>query len=83
MYCNLTPPQPSTRIAGAFVYSLSDCADICASYNFSNNSTSCGIAFYQPLARRPSNCWIAQTQMLIGSLEAKQGTEVGILVSPL
>ncbi|KAF2483917.1 hypothetical protein BDY17DRAFT_344759 [Neohortaea acidophila] len=98
LHCSLTPPQPSKKLTGAYVYTLADCIDLCAAYNFaaldavgststpsssssSSSNETCTLAFYQPAAARPVNCWIAASQALIGSLQAgEEGLEVGILV---
>lgn len=82
-YCDLTNPiTDSQRIAEAFVYSFSDCVEVCASYNYWSNSTNCTVAAYQPDGKRPGNCWTGKVDGLQASaLNITAGTEVALLDS--
>ncbi|KAK5111145.1 hypothetical protein LTR62_005344 [Meristemomyces frigidus] len=84
LYCNLTNPltrATSTTLAAAFSYSLSDCIEICAGYNYFGNSGNCTVAAYQPTGGRPSNCWLGYTApgLQVGSLKEVDGMDVAIL----
>lgn len=80
-YCDLSSPiTDSARIAEAFVYSFSDCVELCASYNYWSNSSNCTVAVYLPDGSRPGNCWTGRVNNVqASSLNATQGTDVALL----
>ncbi|EMC94766.1 hypothetical protein BAUCODRAFT_559168 [Baudoinia panamericana UAMH 10762] len=83
-YCDLTNPltqSGATRIAQAFVYSFSDCVEVCAGYNFNNAGGNCTIAVYRATGSRPSNCWVGSTASSVSasSLGSDEGTDVALL----
>ncbi|KAK4636386.1 uncharacterized protein CLAFUR5_02213 [Fulvia fulva] len=84
-YCDLSNPlgsNGSQRIAEAFVYSFSDCVEVCAGYNFWNNGGNCTVAVYQSGGGRPGNCWVGYAgQVEVGELKVVQGTDVAVLDS--
>lgn len=83
-YCDLVPPDSAHHISGTFVYSFSDCADLCASYNYATGTSDCNIAYYQPDARRPDiNCWIGAGQAIFSTLDTRKGTDVAIRIPSL
>lgn len=83
-YCDLIPSDSTTRISGIFVYSFSDCADLCASYNFESQTSDCNVAYYEPNISRPAiNCWIAKGQAILSTLQKQEGTDVAILIPSL
>jgi len=83
MYCNLAnplSPNSATKIAEAYVYTFSDCVELCSGYNDLNGDSNCTVAVYQPSNSRPSNCIIGSTTPLsASSLKIDQGTDVAIL----
>lgn len=87
-YCDLSSPlsgqSGASKIAEAFVYSFSDCIEVCAGYNFWNAGDNCTVAVYQPGASRPGNCWVGTTQKLVtlDSLSVAKGTDVALLEQP-
>lgn len=81
-FCNLSNPirEDSQRIAEVFVYSFSDCVEVCASYNYYSDSGKCTVAVYQPDAPRPGNCWTGSVgDVQASALNATRGTEVALL----
>ncbi|EME87511.1 uncharacterized protein MYCFIDRAFT_191928 [Pseudocercospora fijiensis CIRAD86] len=84
-YCNLSNPlsdDGAQRIAEAYVYSFSDCVEVCAGYNFWNDGANCTVAIYQPGGERPGNCWVGNAGSVQASdLNTTQGTDVAILHS--
>lgn len=82
-YCDLENPLTETNgeiIAEAFVYSFSDCVEVCAGYNFVNSASNCTVAVYQPTGGRPGNCWIGNAgEIQPSTLNATSGTNVAIL----
>ena len=82
-HCDLSNPlsaNGSKRIAEAFVYSFSDCVEVCAGYNFWNDGSNCTVAVYQPSGGRPGNCWVGNAgHVQATELKVTQGTEVAIL----
>ncbi|KAK3075980.1 hypothetical protein LTR53_000157 [Teratosphaeriaceae sp. CCFEE 6253] len=83
VYCDLTNPLSQTgasKIAEAYTYSLSDCMEVCAGYNFWSGSSNCTIAAYQPGGSRPGNCWVGYADgVTVSSLKADQGMDVALL----
>lgn len=82
-YCDLAGPlsrSSASRISEAFVYSFSDCIEICAGYNFYNAGSNCTAAVYQPSAARPGNCWVGHVDgVSASSLSTLKGTDVALL----
>lgn len=80
-YCDLASPiSDSERIAEAFVYSFSDCVELCASFNYWSNSTNCTVAVYIPDGTRPGNCWAGEVDNVqVSSLNTTAGTDVALL----
>ncbi|KAK4574428.1 hypothetical protein LTR86_002190 [Recurvomyces mirabilis] len=84
VYCNLTNPllKPTSQtLAVAYTYSLSDCVEVCAGYNYYANSGNCTVAAYQPTGNRPSNCWIGYTTggLQVSSLKESDGMDIAVL----
>lgn len=84
-YCGLSSPlslNGASKIAEAFVYSFSDCIEICAGYNFWNSGSNCTFAVYQPNAARPGNCVLgADDKIKLTDLSIENGTDVALLDS--
>lgn len=82
-YCDLENPLGKTdgqNITQAFVYSFSDCVEVCAGYNFLNSGSNCTVAIYQPAAARPANCWVGNVgEIQPSTLNSTNGTNVAIL----
>ena len=85
-YCDVTGPLTQTgasRIAEAFVYSFSDCIEVCAGYNLYNTGTNnnCTVAVYQSDGARPSNCWVGHVEDVSpSSLSVLEGTDVALVL---
>ncbi|WPG97584.1 Hypothetical protein R9X50_00036200 [Acrodontium crateriforme] len=84
-YCDISSPladSSATRVAEAYVYSFSDCVEICAGYNFLNADSNCTVAVYKAKGTRPSNCWIGSSNNNdVSALENQNGTDVALLES--
>ena len=83
-YCDfaspLTTQTGAQRIAEAFVYSFSDCVELCAGANYWNANANCPVAVYQPEGERPGNCWVGNAASVsVGELERMEGTDVAML----
>lgn len=83
-YCDfaspLTTQTGAKRIAEAFVYSFSDCVELCAGTNFWNANSNCTVAVYQPQGSRPGNCWVGNAESVsVDDLERQEGTDVAML----
>lgn len=83
-YCDLESPLTTTNartISEAFVYSFSDCIEVCAGYNFWAAGSNCTVAVYQPTGTRPGNCWVGSVSVEhgIGGLSVKEGMDVALL----
>lgn len=83
MYCNmanLLSQAGALKITEAFVYSFSDCVDVCSSYNTVNGGSNCTVAAYQASTPRPANCWLGHMDSLsVGSQGVEKGTDVAVL----
>lgn len=81
--CDLQNPlsiNNGKEIAQAFVYSFSDCVEICAGYNNLNSADNCTVAVYEPSAHRPVNCWVGDAgDLQVSTLNITEGTNVAIL----
>ncbi|KAF2210878.1 hypothetical protein CERZMDRAFT_113032 [Cercospora zeae-maydis SCOH1-5] len=81
--CDLENPVSAhhgKQIAQAFVYSFSDCIEICAGYNKLNSAANCTVAAYEPSAPRPANCWLGDAgDVDISTLNTTKGTNVATL----
>ena len=67
-------------ITEAFVYSFSDCVELCAGYNFLNAGANCTFAVYTPKAKRPSNCKVGSADGVSASSQPESdGTDVAML----
>ncbi|KAM3415544.1 hypothetical protein BST61_g9065 [Cercospora zeina] len=81
--CDLQSPlsaKQGKQIAQAYVYTFSDCVEICAGYNKLNNAANCTAAVYEPSAQRPANCWVGDAGNVdISTLNTTEGTNVAIL----
>ncbi|GAB7358301.1 hypothetical protein MBLNU230_g2375t1 [Neophaeotheca triangularis] len=91
LHCDLASPlrelDDTRTLTRAFVYSFTDCIDLCAGFNVGRNGDAeCGIAVYRPEEERPSNCWVGRKGgegegvVEIGRLGTEEGTEVAVLV---
>ncbi|KJX94502.1 hypothetical protein TI39_contig4185g00005 [Zymoseptoria brevis] len=80
-HCALSNPITDTaKLTSAFVYSFSDCVEVCAAYNYWADSSECSVAVYQSNATRPANCWIGKIpELKAGSLKPKDGIDVATL----
>lgn len=81
-YCDIESPLPASgtqTISQAFVYSFSDCVEVCASFNFYAGDNNCTVAVYAPDSRRPANCWIGAPDSSTTKLSKKAGTDVAVL----
>ena len=68
------------QITRAYVYSFSDCIELCASNNLLNSNTECNVVIYTPDDPRPSNCWVGGAQDInASSLTELDGSDVAIL----
>jgi hypothetical protein len=81
VYCDYTNPlaRLGEKIASAYTYSLGDCIEVCAGYNFWNAGSNCTVAAYQPAGDRPGNCWIGTADVTLSDLKTLQGTDVALL----
>ena len=83
VYCDVSNPlsqSSATKIAEAYAYSLADCIEVCAGYNFWGGSSNCTVAAYQPSGGRPGNCWVGHAEpVLPGSLKEDEGMDVALL----
>lgn len=75
----------SRTISEAYVYSFSDCIEVCAGFNFWNNVATCNVAVYQRRGGRPGNCWVGSTGAgaLQGDAEGQFGGQLGTDVAVL
>lgn len=85
-FCNAANPlshKGATRLAQAFVYTFSDCVDVCAGLNYdagSSASTNCSVAVYMPADKRPYNCAVGHiTDTTTDSLGSSKGTNIALL----
>ncbi|KAK6435475.1 hypothetical protein LTR95_008335 [Oleoguttula sp. CCFEE 5521] len=82
-HCALASPlsaSGSTTLSDAFVYSFSDCVELCASFNVVSQKADCSVAVYRPGGNRPGNCWVGKASFDIGSLAADEGTDVAVVL---
>lgn len=64
------------------MYSLDDCAELCASLNFWANDNNCTVAVYDVRRSRPANCVVGKAdEAHAGDLEEKEGIAVAILTT--
>ena len=85
VYCNVTNPlssKGSSKIAEAYTYSLSDCIEVCAGYNFWNKGDNCTVAAYDPTGSRPGNCWVGTAGGNKVDLKDESGLDVAVLQGP-
>lgn len=83
-YCDVDSPLSNSgakTLSEAFVYSFSDCVEVCASLNFYAGDKNCSVAVYQVDGNRPGNCWVGTAETTFAQLEAKTGTDVALLSS--
>ena len=81
MQSPLSSPN-AVKLAESFVYSFSDCVELCAGYNFLNTASNCTFAVYTPGAKRPSNCWVGSADVTVDSAaQVDKGTDVAALQS--
>ncbi|KAK3719449.1 hypothetical protein LTR37_004307 [Vermiconidia calcicola] len=87
LHCDLQSPLSSPtaqRISQAYVYTFSDCVEVCAGHNYQNADSNCTFAVYKPADSRPANCWVGSSEdVSADSLKPEEGTEVAILQQPL
>lgn len=90
VYCDLANPLSqntqnvaySKYISESYVYSMSDCANSCASYNSIQGGSNCTVAVYKSEAQRPSNCFIGYAfNVTASSLAEDQGVQIALLQS--
>jgi hypothetical protein len=64
----------------AFVYSLDDCIEVCASLNYRASDKNCTVAVYDVKGSRPGNCWAGSSEVVnVADLHEKDGMAVAIL----
>lgn len=85
-YCNVNSPFDSSstsaakKLSEAFVYSLDDCIEICASLNFWGNNKDCTVVVYDVKGSRPGNCWVGSANgVKIGESQGEDGLAVAVL----
>jgi hypothetical protein len=83
-YCDVNSPLDSAtnaaKISEAFVYSLDDCVELCASLNFWANDSDCTVAVYDAEGSRPGNCVVGRAEgVKFGGLDQRQGVAVAVL----
>jgi len=82
-YCGFAGPLSRSnayKMAEAFVYSFSDCIEVCAGLNYYSADSNCTVAVYQPSGSRPGNCWVGSaSDATVSSLSVQQGTDVALL----
>jgi len=84
-YCDVASPldgnAKASTLSEAFVYSLDDCIELCASLNYWANEASCTVAVYDVKGSRPGNCWVGKAEGVVGvsDLEEKDGVAVAVL----
>jgi hypothetical protein len=83
-YCDVGSPLDNvtnaSRLSEAFVYSLDDCIELCASLNFWASDRNCTVAVYDVNGTRPGNCFVGRVAgVQIGDLGEKDGTAIAIL----
>jgi hypothetical protein len=82
-HCSLSNPiTDPAKLTSAFVYSFSDCIEVCAAYNYWADSSECSVAVYQSNGTRPANCYIGKIpELKASSLKKMSGIDVAILAS--
>ena len=85
-YCDVASPLDGNvkafTLSEAFVYSLDDCIEVCASLNYWANDANCTVAVYDVKGIRPGNCWVGRSERVvsIGDLEEEEdGVAVAVL----
>jgi hypothetical protein len=83
-YCDVESPLDSvtnaSKISEAFVYSLDDCIELCASLNFWASDKNCTVAVYDVNGSRPGNCFVGSaTSVQVEDLGEKDGIAIAIL----
>ena len=85
-YCDVASPldgnTKASTLSEAFVYSLDDCIELCASLNYWANEANCTVAVYDVKGSRPGNCWVGRAEGVegVGDLEEKDdGVTVAVL----
>ena len=70
-------------LSEAFVYSLDDCIELCASLNYWADEAKCTVAAYDVKGSRPGNCWVGSAEGVagVGDLEEKDGVAVALVLS--
>lgn len=83
-YCDVDSPvdgvKSASTLSEAFVYSLDDCVEVCASLNYWAGNQNCTVAVYDVKGSRPGNCWVGGFEgVSIEDLQDKDGVAVAIL----
>lgn len=88
-YCDVASPLDgnanvkASTLSEAFVYSLDDCIELCASLNYWADEAKCTVAAYDAKGSRPGNCWVGRAEGVsgVGDLEEKDGVAVALVRS--
>ena len=88
-YCDVASPldgngnAKASMLSEAFVYSLDDCIELCASLNYWAGEAKCTVAAYDVKGSRPGNCWVGSAEGVagVGDLEEKEGVAVALVLS--
>lgn len=86
-YCDVASPldgnAKASTLTEAFVYSLDDCIELCASLNYWADEAKCTVAVYDVKGSRPGNCWVGSAEGVTGAgdLEEKDGVAVAFVHS--
>lgn len=88
-YCDVASPldgngnAKASMLSEAFVYSLDDCIELCASLNYWAGEAKCTVAAYDVKGSRHGNCWVGSAEGVagVGDLEEKEGVAVALVLS--
>jgi len=85
-YCDVASPldgnAKTSTLSEAFVYSLDDCIELCASLNYWANDANCNVAVYDVKGSRPGNCWVGSAEGVVGAGDLEEGKD-GVAVAVL
>lgn len=85
-YCDvaslLNGNAEASTFSEAFVYSLDDCIELCASLNYWANGANCTVAVYDVEGSRPGNCWVGKAEGVVGVGDVKEKDD-GVAVAVL
>ena len=88
-YCDVASPLDgngnvkASKLVEAYVYSLDDCIELCASLNYWADEAKCTVATYDVKGSRPENCWVGNAEGVAdaGDLEEEDGVAVALVLS--